>query len=43
MNAPDKNINQHPDFNKSDAAIDPNALHSFKNSKKNICGRKPQY
>lgn len=34
MNAPDKNINQHPDFNKSDAAIDPNALHSFKNSKK---------
>mgnify|MGYP000656704911 CR=1 FL=1 len=26
MNAPDKNINQHPDFNKSDAAIDPNAL-----------------
>ena len=34
MNAPDKNINQHPDFNKSDATIDPNALHSFKNSKK---------
>jgi len=36
MNAPDKNINQQPDFNKSDATIDPNALHSFKNSKKNI-------
>ena len=34
MNAPDKNINQQPDFNKSDATIDPNALHSFKNSKK---------
>ena len=34
MNAPDKNINQQPDFNKSDASIDPNALHSFKNSKK---------
>ncbi len=34
MNAPDKNINQQSDFNKSDATIDPNALHSFKNSKK---------
>ena len=34
MNAPDKNINQHPNFNKSDASIDPKALHSFKNSKK---------
>ena len=34
MNAPDKNINQQPDFNKLDATIDPNALHSFKNSKK---------
>ena len=34
MNAPDKNINQQADFNKSDATIDPNALHSFKNSKK---------
>jgi phosphomethylpyrimidine synthase len=34
MNAPDKNINQQPDFNKSDATIDPNALHSFKNSQK---------
>lgn len=34
MNAPDNNINQQPDFNKSDATIDPNALHSFKNSKK---------
>ena len=34
MNAPEKNINQHPNFNKSDATIDPNALHSFKNSKK---------
>ena len=34
MNAPDKNINQQPDFNKSDATIDPKALHSFKNSKK---------
>jgi phosphomethylpyrimidine synthase len=34
MNAPDKNINQQPDFDKSDATIDPNALHSFKNSKK---------
>ena len=34
MNAPDKNINQQPDFDKSEATIDPNALHSFKNSKK---------
>jgi phosphomethylpyrimidine synthase len=34
MNAPDKNLNQHPNFNKSDASIDPKALHSFKNSKK---------
>ncbi len=34
MNAPDKNINQQPDFNKSDATVDPNVLHSFKNSKK---------
>ena len=23
MNAPDKNLNQHPNFNKSDASIDP--------------------
>ena len=34
MNAPDKNLNQHPNFNKSDASIDPKALQPFKNSKK---------
>ena len=34
MNAPDKNLKDQTNFDKSDASIDPGALNSFKNSKK---------
>jgi len=34
MNAPDKNLKDQTNFDKSDASIDPGALSSFKNSKK---------